>query len=106
MTKIEKLKFGFFKNDTALIVAIENRNISGTVLSQKRRRTKRTDLTEPNLFQRRLVFLSEQKIFAVLKPRVYVRPCTKYPTHGIKACVAKQGDTMLDTNTFEIKKFK
>ncbi|RNA11922.1 hypothetical protein BpHYR1_017145 [Brachionus plicatilis] len=24
---------------------------------------------------------------------VYVRPCTKYPTHGIKACVAKQGDT-------------
>ncbi|RMZ96182.1 hypothetical protein BpHYR1_039949, partial [Brachionus plicatilis] len=29
-----------------------------------------------------------------LKPRVYVRPCTKYPTHGIKACVAKQGDTI------------
>ncbi|RNA09581.1 hypothetical protein BpHYR1_039301 [Brachionus plicatilis] len=28
-----------------------------------------------------------------LKPRVHVRPCTKYPTHGIKACVAKQGDT-------------
>ncbi|RNA13222.1 hypothetical protein BpHYR1_027178 [Brachionus plicatilis] len=28
---------------------------------------------------------------------VYVRPCTKYPTHDIKACVAKQGDTnMLD----------
>ncbi|RMZ97268.1 hypothetical protein BpHYR1_048326 [Brachionus plicatilis] len=25
--------------------------------------------------------------------RVYVRPCTKYPIHGIKACVAKQGDT-------------
>ncbi|RNA08966.1 hypothetical protein BpHYR1_018149 [Brachionus plicatilis] len=25
---------------------------------------------------------------------VYVRPCTKYPTHGIKACVAKQGDTV------------
>ncbi|RMZ99849.1 hypothetical protein BpHYR1_050551, partial [Brachionus plicatilis] len=24
---------------------------------------------------------------------VYVRPCTKYPIHGIKACVAKQGDT-------------
>ncbi|RMZ95249.1 hypothetical protein BpHYR1_028204 [Brachionus plicatilis] len=25
---------------------------------------------------------------------VYVRPCTKYPIHGIKACVAKQGDTV------------
>ncbi|RNA00673.1 hypothetical protein BpHYR1_030520, partial [Brachionus plicatilis] len=24
---------------------------------------------------------------------VYVRPCTKYPIHGIKPCVAKQGDT-------------
>ncbi|RMZ92885.1 hypothetical protein BpHYR1_036478, partial [Brachionus plicatilis] len=24
---------------------------------------------------------------------VYVRPCTKYPTYGIKTCVAKQGDT-------------
>ncbi|RNA29566.1 hypothetical protein BpHYR1_041899 [Brachionus plicatilis] len=33
-----------------------------------------------------------------LKPRVYVRPCTKYPTHGIKACVAKQGDTYKDRN--------
>ncbi|RNA01303.1 hypothetical protein BpHYR1_043783 [Brachionus plicatilis] len=32
---------------------------------------------------------------ASLKPRVYVRPCTKYPTHGIKACVAKQGDTII-----------
>ncbi|RNA19176.1 hypothetical protein BpHYR1_013074 [Brachionus plicatilis] len=32
--------------------------------------------------------------YLVLKPRVYVRPCTKYPTHGIKACVAKQGDTV------------
>ncbi|RNA11882.1 hypothetical protein BpHYR1_033332 [Brachionus plicatilis] len=30
-----------------------------------------------------------------LKPRVYVRPCTKYPTYGIKACVANQGDTDL-----------
>ncbi|RNA40387.1 hypothetical protein BpHYR1_001285, partial [Brachionus plicatilis] len=27
------------------------------------------------------------------KTPIYVRPCTKYPTHGIKACVAKQGDT-------------
>ncbi|RNA32231.1 hypothetical protein BpHYR1_023147 [Brachionus plicatilis] len=26
---------------------------------------------------------------------VYVRPCTKYPIHGIKACVAKQGDTVV-----------
>ncbi|RNA26696.1 hypothetical protein BpHYR1_036625 [Brachionus plicatilis] len=26
-----------------------------------------------------------------LKPRVYVRPCIKYPTYGIKACVAKRG---------------
>ncbi|RNA01351.1 hypothetical protein BpHYR1_019384, partial [Brachionus plicatilis] len=25
---------------------------------------------------------------------VYVRPCTKYPIHSIKACVAKQGDTV------------
>ncbi|RNA08727.1 hypothetical protein BpHYR1_051465 [Brachionus plicatilis] len=25
---------------------------------------------------------------------VYVRPCTKYPIHGIKACVAKKGDTI------------
>ncbi|RNA06981.1 hypothetical protein BpHYR1_002272 [Brachionus plicatilis] len=29
-----------------------------------------------------------------LKPQVYVRPCTKYPTHGIKACVAKQANTV------------
>ncbi|RNA24849.1 hypothetical protein BpHYR1_043697 [Brachionus plicatilis] len=28
------------------------------------------------------------------KRYVYVRPCTKYPTHGIKACVAKQGNTI------------
>ncbi|RNA31569.1 hypothetical protein BpHYR1_048572 [Brachionus plicatilis] len=33
------------------------------------------------------------EILVNLKPRVYVRPCTKYPTRGIKACVAKQGDT-------------
>ncbi|RNA32727.1 hypothetical protein BpHYR1_013860 [Brachionus plicatilis] len=33
-------------------------------------------------------------LFVNLKPRVYVRPCTKYPTHGIKACVAKQGYTV------------
>ncbi|RNA00257.1 hypothetical protein BpHYR1_035326 [Brachionus plicatilis] len=30
------------------------------------------------------------------KRYVYVRPCTKYPIHGIKACVAKQGDTYLN----------
>ncbi|RNA13032.1 hypothetical protein BpHYR1_010878 [Brachionus plicatilis] len=35
------------------------------------------------------------KVLMHLKPRVYVRPCTKYPTHGIKACVAKQGDTKI-----------
>ncbi|RNA13876.1 hypothetical protein BpHYR1_017212 [Brachionus plicatilis] len=40
---------------------------------------------------RRLKFLN---LNAGLKPRVYVRPCTKYPIHGIKACVAKQGDTI------------
>ncbi|RNA15185.1 hypothetical protein BpHYR1_049162 [Brachionus plicatilis] len=42
-------------------------------------------------------FLTEPFLF--LKPRVYVRPCTKYPIHGIKACVAKQGDT------FQFKEF-
>ncbi|RNA43670.1 hypothetical protein BpHYR1_001985 [Brachionus plicatilis] len=39
------------------------------------------------------IFFNFKKILKNLKPRVYVRPCTKYPTHGIKACVAKQGDT-------------
>ncbi|RNA11037.1 hypothetical protein BpHYR1_007901 [Brachionus plicatilis] len=29
------------------------------------------------------------------KRYVYVRPCTKYPTHDIKPFVAKQGDTGL-----------
>ncbi|RNA44094.1 hypothetical protein BpHYR1_010945 [Brachionus plicatilis] len=29
------------------------------------------------------------------KCQVYVRPCTKYPTYGIKACVAKQGETIV-----------
>ncbi|RNA13439.1 hypothetical protein BpHYR1_037247 [Brachionus plicatilis] len=39
-----------------------------------------------------------------LKPRVYVRPCTKYPTHGIKACVSKQGDTLQEMEAKMIPK--
>ncbi|RNA20536.1 hypothetical protein BpHYR1_006156 [Brachionus plicatilis] len=31
------------------------------------------------------------------RKKVYVRPCTKYPTHGIKACVAKKGDTSISS---------
>ncbi|RNA07744.1 hypothetical protein BpHYR1_005526 [Brachionus plicatilis] len=46
-------------------------------------------------FEARLFYLN-----FYYKRYVYVRPCTKYPTHGIKACVAKQGDT--NTNSFKI----
>ncbi|RNA37492.1 hypothetical protein BpHYR1_005127 [Brachionus plicatilis] len=45
-----------------------------------------------------LISYSSSQSLKSLKPRVYVRPCTKYPTYGIKACVAKQGETILLRN--------
>ncbi|RNA11727.1 hypothetical protein BpHYR1_034180 [Brachionus plicatilis] len=39
------------------------------------------------------------------KRYVYVRPCTKYPTHGIKACVVKQGDTLIIVTVSFLKIF-
>ncbi|RNA04828.1 hypothetical protein BpHYR1_008870 [Brachionus plicatilis] len=47
------------------------------------------------IFDRFIVSHVLIKYFFALKPRVYVSPCTKYPFHGIKACVAKQGDTLI-----------
>ncbi|RNA17645.1 hypothetical protein BpHYR1_028434 [Brachionus plicatilis] len=48
-------------------------------------------------------FFDFEIFFSSLK-NVYVRPCTKYPTHGIKACVAKQGDT-INKDIFSINCF-
>ncbi|RNA18772.1 hypothetical protein BpHYR1_049652 [Brachionus plicatilis] len=53
------------------------------------------DRFEPSLYLMGFVLMIYTGEYLVLKPRVYVRPCTKYPTHGIKACVAKQGDTLV-----------
>ncbi|RMZ98001.1 hypothetical protein BpHYR1_041343 [Brachionus plicatilis] len=63
-----------------------------------------------NRVEKRCFYIQNQTLSAAIKTKiffeallfylnfyykryVYVRPCTKYPTHGIKACVAKQGDT-------------
>ncbi|RNA17649.1 hypothetical protein BpHYR1_028439 [Brachionus plicatilis] len=77
--------FGAWSN---IDLTIEEKKIS------KSKNLKKFSFKKRILKKLSLIFFSSLKNVKILKPLVYVRPCTKYPIHGIKACVAKQGDTI------------
>ncbi|RNA28841.1 hypothetical protein BpHYR1_039091 [Brachionus plicatilis] len=80
---------------------IELRETNHTIYDDKHVlfvKTNKRQLVEEDFAAIKIEIFFEALLFYLnfyYKRYVYVRPCTKYPTHGIKACVAKQGDTLM-----------
>ncbi|RNA11158.1 hypothetical protein BpHYR1_004351 [Brachionus plicatilis] len=100
----EKRKRGAPKKAIKALVRIQNNNIPIVVGTQQGHTVPRLPLQDIPIQQNienTSISVSTPVVYnkncSVRKPlgRKKGQPCTKYPIHGIKACVAKQGDTKI-----------